>query len=56
MSENDFECFARTGVNTQGTVFPNRAYIRSGTLNYSLVPGSERNAAMRLQGSLTREE
>src|SRR6266567_6763574 len=22
MSENDFECFASTGVNTQGTVFP----------------------------------
>ena len=23
MSENDFECFASTGVNTPGTMFPN---------------------------------
>ena len=25
MSENDFECFASTGVNTPGTMFPNSA-------------------------------
>jgi alpha-D-ribose 1-methylphosphonate 5-triphosphate synthase subunit PhnI len=24
MSENDFECFASTGVNAPGTMFPNR--------------------------------
>ena len=31
ISENDFECFARTGVNALGTMFPNS---RSLSLNF----------------------
>src|ERR1700747_469389 len=45
MSENDFECFASTGVNTPGTMFPN-----SGPVNIKFPRSPLRDPHRGLEG------